>query len=370
MEKLTSSKSVKMNKKMAIKNVFILTNINYFIFFYIALNIQQLGDKLQETTTSSNVSLQSQLENQNVLISSLKAEKDKNNKTIVHQSQQDTASSTVWQAERDRINAIIDNLQKHQENQNSNNANLEVDRNQKNALISIIQSQQDKLTAKNANLRFQLANLQAEQDKKNVIIAKQTISSSANKNLLAQLANQTSGNAHLLSQLLNQKVIIANLTAERDQVNVAMESTAIYPEFPLLFDVRRSPTTPVPANWGFLDMARVTYDKSIVNIGNYMDIKTGIFTAPKSGFYLFSWTGPNGEFIPRKFESRFQVNYDYYGTGLNDDWEEEIFKTRIFTYLNNGDRVAFWALFRADLYAKQYEKFVAYFINASAFFPF
>ena len=35
----------------------------------------------------------------------------------------------------------------------------------------------------------------------------------------------------------------------------------------------------------------VTFDTSIINVGNGMDIQSGYFTAPTSGYYYFSFSG-------------------------------------------------------------------------------
>ena len=140
-----------------------------------------------------------------------------------------------------------------------------------------LQSQLLNQTAVDAmNLKAQLTNLTAEQDKKNVIISSQQ------------------------SQLANQTASISNLTAERDRIKnntnnvVYPVSSSICPSMPLLYDVRRTPT-PKINQW--LD---VTYTLSVVNIGNYMDLSSGQFTAPVDGTYYFAWQGPNGEDIQQQ----------------------------------------------------------------------
>ena len=35
----------------------------------------------------------------------------------------------------------------------------------------------------------------------------------------------------------------------------------------------------------------VTFDTSIINVGNGMDIQSGYFTAPTRGYYYFSFSG-------------------------------------------------------------------------------
>ena len=103
-------------------------------------------------------------------------------------------------------------------------------------------------------------------------------------------------------------------------------------------------------------MTVVTYDKAIVNVGNCMNITTGIFTAPISGPYWLSWTGPNGEYIPKSGASRLYTNAG--NGGCYESWRDEGVQTRVNMGLKKGDKVFLWALFRNDTgyYPKQYEK--------------
>ena len=106
-------------------------------------------------------------------------------------------------------------------------------------------------------------------------------------------------------------------------------------------------------------MTVVTYDKAIVNVGNCMNITTGIFTAPISGPYWLSWTGPNGEYIPKSGASRLYTNGGY------ESWRDESVQTGVNMILKKGDKVFLWALFRNDTgyYPKQYEKCTCFYYS-------
>ena len=130
-----------------------------------------------------------------------------------------------------------------------------------------------------------------------------------------------------------------------------------YPSTQIVFDVRRSPT-PETGNW-----ATVTYNTTIINIEDYMDISTGIFTVPIAGLYYFAWTGPNGEYIKR-------VYADLYLNG-QDSWKDSFWanrdvgnlKSHVVVQLNKGDKLSLRVYFVASSYPKQYEKLVCYFLG-------
>merc|ERR1712062_766480 len=46
----------------------------------------------------------------------------------------------------------------------------------------------------------------------------------------------------------------------------------------------------VRSSSGNLDSGTITYDSLTTNIGNGMDASTGIFTAPTSGLYMFTFS--------------------------------------------------------------------------------
>ena len=124
-------------------------------------------------------------------------------------------------------------------------------------------------------------------------------------------------------------------------------------------------------------MVIVTYDKSITNIGNCMNIATGFFTAPITGIYYFDWTGPNGEPIMRPRNSECLVNNfatsggwvldnaNYTERDLARSTNNQInsFNTRISLALSKDNTVSLRTAFKASLFPKQYEKFVGYFFK-------
>ena len=104
----------------------------------------------------------------------------------------------------------------------------------------------------------------------------------------------------------------------------------------------------------------ITYNATIIDLGNFVNITTGIFTVPISGWYYLSWSGPNGELIPRPDASWCQVNNEQWGRG---SWEDGR-KTRNRIQLKQGDKVCFRAYLRADWWPKQYKRWVGYYIGA------
>ena len=205
-----------------------------------------------------------------------------------------------------------------------------------------LQSQLLNQTAVDANLKTQLTNLTAERDKKNAIIA----------NLQSQLANQTAIITNLTAEQDKKNVIISNLTAERDRMKnntnnvVYPVSSSICPSMPLLYDVRRTPT-PKTDQW-----LVIAYTSSVVNIGNYMGITNGRFTAPVDGTYYFAWQGPNGEDIKQQIYPQpfsYVVTNDLWQRSANEFWqyawnEDTLNKTDIVKQLKRGDTfgLKFW----------------------------
>ena len=170
------------------------------------------------------------------------------------------------------------------------------------------------------------SNLRAEKDQANVTIA----------NLQSQLAN--------LTTQLESQINTSNITGK-------------YPSVQLLLDVRRSPTPAIKT------YSKVTYDEAMINIDNCMDIKTGIFTAPIDGTYYCSWTGPNGEFIPRQTgpTSSYLKNNHRSSAAFNSlgPWDDQDVKTHRTIRLKKGDVFYFYVLLRA----RQYEKCVCYYLG-------
>ena len=347
--------------------------------------IMKLQEKDDENTPSSSsavcqeekdelnaliADLKSKQETQSAIIAKFKAEEDMRNHANANLEVEADEKDAIIQkleslkrkqikiidnlkAENGKKNAIIESLQLKKDQQSATNcANLKTELGRKDAVIDSIQLQKEKAITAKVNMQTQLdelklinANLTAERDNQMTANSKIT-------NLQTQFTNE----------IENQKAIIANLTAEQEKKYVGSSDSLFRqnPDVQLVFDVRRRPTPPVNLNLRYGDMTIVTYDKAIFNVGNCMDIKTGIFTVPVTGRYFLPWTGPNGEFIRRDGHSRLNTNND----GGRGGWDDEKGKTQIFVYFSKGDKVFFWALFRADLYPKQYEKFVGYFIHA------
>jgi hypothetical protein len=80
---------------------------------------------------------------------------------------------------------------------------------------------------------------------------------------------------------MNCKYFVQKLDSQKWVGHVDVKSTPVY------FYVQRNS----PFN---LFKDAITFDVARVNIGDAMDIQTGIFTAPKSGTYFFSFTGVAG----------------------------------------------------------------------------
>ena len=312
-------------------------------------------------------------------LAKLKAEQDKKNSIIANlKDQVATQTKTIeklqsecdhsadnakmeaklakLKAEQVNANAIIANLKNRVANQTETIANLKpycdhleaeiadlkAEQENKETIIANLKDQVAKQTETIANLKPQcdhleaeIADLEAEQEKKDVITA------------------------NLKDQLKKEKAINADLQAERDRQN-ALDITNEYPDAQLLFDVRRSPSpAPDPATDPEDLENTFTYDKAITNIGNRMNIVTGIFTAPKTGKYYLAWTGPNGESIPRAFVSVLTVN----GDDEREGWKNPSVKTQMLTNLNKGDKVVLSALFKVVYTPKQYEKFIGYYLG-------
>ena len=213
---------------------------------------------------------------------------------------------------------LIDRMQSQLNEQATDNVNL--------------QSQLLNQTAVDANLKTQLTNLLSEQDKKNAIIA----------NLQSQLANLTA--------------IITNLTAEQDKKN----ADNFFGSNQLLFDVRRSPTPFLPDSTSYdtwMKVPTLPYDKTITNIANCINMYAGIFTAPTTGSYLLTWTGPNGELIPKPAENVMRL---FVNNAINEQgWQNSLVESRMYTNLNKGDIVFLKAFFHPKHYfSRQPEKWV------------
>ena len=132
---------------------------------------------------------------------------------------------------------------------------------------------------------------------------------------------------------------------------------AKYPSTQLVFHVRRS-LTPETGNW-----ATVTYNTTVVNVEDCMDISTGIFTVPIAGLYYFAWTGPNGEYISRhSFYTYLNLN----GNKWEVSWatsDAGNLKSHLTVQLNKGDKLSLTTLFYPNLQSKQYERCVGYFLG-------
>ena len=198
-------------------------------------------------------------------------------------------------------------------------------------LVFVVRAQQDCQAAVNACRNYERYNISVavysqELVKQNQLILIDRMQSQLNEqatdnvNLQSQLLNQTAVDANLKAQLTNltaerdkQNAIIANLTAERDSLKKNITDSITDGQYlgtRLLFDVRRSPTPSVPESYDWDQMVIVTYDKSITNIGNCMNIATGTFTTPYNGTYFFAWTGPNDEHIQRAYDSIKAITND------------------------------------------------------------
>ena len=133
---------------------------------------------------------------------------------------------------------------------------------------------------------------------------------------------------------------------------------AKYPSTQLVFHVRRS-LTPDLSAW-----ATVTYNTTVVNVEDCMDISTGIFTVPIAGLYYFAWTGPNGEYI-----SRHSTTYTYLelnGKKWEVSWatsDAGNLKSHLTVQLNKGDKLSLTTVFSPNFQSKQYERCVGYFLG-------
>ena len=86
----------------------------------------------------------------------------------------------------------------------------------------------------------------------------------------------------------------------------------------------------------------VTYDNVRVNVGDGMDPFTGVFTAPKNGYYLFLFTGYSIH-IDTRVDIRLNGGKKLLATTFhyNQDASSEggVISTQTATYLKKGDTV-------------------------------
>ena len=312
------------------------------------------------------------------------ATKDAITANSIAQHQVQTADDGSLESQLADQKSVIANLTAEREEKDAAISSLESIKQKQMALIIKLQEKEDEEATEIANFKSQLtnqtginANLQSQLVNQNFVIANLTVEKEkSNAIIVSQKTKQDQQNliiVDLQAKLTNQNAIITNLTAEREK-KIATGSSTIdqYLGARLLFDVRRSPTPPVPENYGRGSITTITYDKAIINIGNCTNIRTGSFTSPINGYYYFAWTGPNDEPIQRSYDSMYSINNDM--ETANSYWifykdtagknlisrDMNTLKTHLVINLGEGQRLNFNALLKKSTYPKQYEKWVGY----------
>lgn len=82
----------------------------------------------------------------------------------------------------------------------------------------------------------------------------------------------------------------------------------------------------------------ISFDKEILNEGNAMDSESGIFTAPKSGLYLFDFSGVNSG-GGGSFSVDFYINNEKKGSCFVADSDQITATLPMLWHLNAGDHV-------------------------------
>ncbi|EFX66406.1 matrix metalloproteinase 1 [Daphnia pulex] len=105
------------------------------------------------------------------------------------------------------------------------------------------------------------------------------------------------------------------------------------------------------------DVGPIPFHLALVNAGNAMDLKTGIFTAPKSGTYFFSFTGmanfPQSSSSLLRLGVGFFLNVRQVGRSFVDEANSVNFQKSQLTLqstfgLNEGDRIWLQIIFMAS----------------------
>ena len=278
-------------------------------------------------------------------------------------AQQDDQTASVdgnLQSQLVDLKSIIAKLTTEREEKDATISEQELVKQKQMALIIGLQEKEDKESTGIANLQGQLAN-----------------QTGINANLQSQLANQANVIANIKSQLANQTAINANLTADCDKKKLDASIDLTLPKPRLLYDVRRSAMPyPVRVDWHLL-----TYNTSITNVGNWMNISTGQFTAPVDGKYYFAWQGPNGEDVKQDLNTHPAYSYLAVNTNkltqnssklFNDfgiqhqraQYDANIAKTDVIISLKKGDLFGLLTLLRLNHHPEiQYQKGICFFLG-------
>ena len=272
---------------------------------------------------------------------------------------QDAILQAIEQFRKDASNAIIDN---NKPKPNSTTVCCPTFKSQITNLSAITPSAQNKEI--NTNLQTQLdkqnaqmINQQMEQVKRN----------DANANLQLQIDNLSDTNANLTSFIANSLPMFGDV-----QNHTINSITSQYPDTRQLFQVTRTPTPPVPETQ--MLGTPITYNNSTVNVGNCVNVETGVFTAPLTGLYYFTWTGPYNEYIQKSTASIFVNSVSnrmpdtvwvspFAVFNESTSFDVGSLKSQAALTLNKGDTMGLISMFKMSLFPKQYEKWVGYFLG-------